>query len=109
MHEEWVIQANPDRLMKLSIFFTEEQRRNSEKITEAVKDEVLNRPGWDSMKAVKNGVVFVLDEGLCGGPRGMVGAYAAASRLHGDLVGDGEALRIKREYVETFHNLPFVP
>jgi iron complex transport system substrate-binding protein len=109
MDEEWVIKENPDYFVKLGIFFTVDQRKNSEKITEALKKEILGRPGWDGVTAVREGGVFILDEDLCGGPRGIVGAYTAASRFHKDLVSEAEPVAIKREYVENFLFLPFEP
>jgi iron complex transport system substrate-binding protein len=109
MDEEWVIKQNPDFYAKLGIFFSLEQKNNSKKISEALKDEIMERSGWDSMTAVKEGGVFVLDEDLCGGPRGMVGAYAASARFYEGLVNTDEALNIKREYVEKFQNLPYEP
>lgn len=109
MDEEWVIKQNPDFIIKLGIFFSLEQKKNSKKITESLKDEILKRPGWNLITAVKDGGVFILDEDLCGGPRGMAGAFEAAARFHKDLVDQGEAQNIKKEYVESFLNLPYEP
>ena len=109
MNEEWVIKSDPDFIMKLGIFFTEEQRKKSGETAAALVGEITGRKGWESVKAVVKGGVFVLDEGLCGGPRGMVGAYAAASRFHPSLVGPGESGEIMREYLERFQRLPYEP
>jgi iron complex transport system substrate-binding protein len=102
---EWVVKENPDFIIKLGIFFSQEERKNADKLAAALKDEVLNRSGWENVKAIREGNVFVVDEDLCGGPRGMVGAYEMAHNFHKDLIGASEAVRIKNEYYERFLKL----
>jgi iron complex transport system substrate-binding protein len=102
---EWVIKENPDFIIKLGIFLSREERQNAGKIAEDLREEVLNRSGWDSVTAIKEGKVFVVDEDLCGGPRGMAGAYVMAHNFYKDLIDENEAEEIKNEYYERFHNL----
>jgi hypothetical protein len=102
MDEEWVIKENPDFFIKLGLFFTWEQKKTPKKNSDALKKEILERPRRDSMTAVRNGGAFILDEDLCGGPRGVAGAYTAASRFHKDLVSEGEAAAIEvKSYGKT--------
>jgi len=66
-------------------------------------EDVKKRPGWDSVKAVKNGRVYLIDENLIvrPGPRIVLGLETVASFLHPDLFGEVRALVLNTTILKT--------
>jgi iron complex transport system substrate-binding protein len=102
---EWVVKADPDFYIKLVEFASSDGILKPPSITEGLIRDIVARPGWDEMRAVKNQNVFALDSDLSGGPRDMVGVYAIAHRFYPELIPASDAARINSEYFKIFHDL----
>ena len=61
---EWLLEENPDVIIKII---------TSGEITAALYEQMIARPGWDRLDAVKNGDVYLMSPELCSGPRAMIG------------------------------------
>jgi iron complex transport system substrate-binding protein len=103
---EWVINGNPDYYLKLVEFASSSGTLRPQSIAVELRDNILMRPGWNEMKAIKEGKVFIVDSDISGGPRDIVGAYTIANWLYPELISSSEASRINSEYYTVFQNLP---
>ncbi|MHC1687808.1 MAG: ABC transporter substrate-binding protein [Methanothrix sp.] len=65
----------------------------------SLRDEILNRSELASVNAVKNGAVYVLDNGISNGPMYPVGIAYVAKWLHPDLFEDLNPVSIHQEYL----------
>lgn len=105
VEDEWVIRQNPEYFIKIvspPIAVSDEER---EKVMKDAINEVMERPGWDGIRAVKNKKVFALDSDFSGGPRYIVGLCQLAHIFYPDLISEKEAEDAFREYLEDFHGM----
>jgi iron complex transport system substrate-binding protein len=103
--EEWVVKEDPEFLLKTIMMTTPEDVEDPSKIMEEYRNEVLGRKKWETVRAVKNKKVFVLDEDIAGGPRNIIGVYTAANWFYPDIVSMEEVLKVKKDYFQNFHNM----
>ena len=77
--EEQVLERDPDYIVTISMYFGEGP---------TPVEEIVGRPGWDALKAVKNGHVFNADSNEVSrpGPRLVDAAEALAEFVEGDEV-----------------------
>ena len=62
---EWLLQENPDIIIKIIPSTT---------ITSDMYEKLVTRAGWNNLNAVKNGDVYLISPELCAGPRAMIGS-----------------------------------
>ncbi|MDR2460406.1 MAG: ABC transporter substrate-binding protein [Deltaproteobacteria bacterium] len=102
---EWILRADPDFYLKVfrssGIGPTEEGSR----IMDEMREEIINRKGWENLRAIREGNVHVLDADLCGGPRNIVGVYTVAQWFYPELVPQEKAGAIRAEYLQKFLNI----
>lgn len=72
-------------------------------------DELVARPGWSNLAAVKDDHVIVLNAFPLNGAAKQVGALFVAKWLHPELFEDLDPDQALREWVEVFQGAPFVP
>jgi iron complex transport system substrate-binding protein len=69
----------------------------------AKREEMVNRPGWDNIAAVKNGKFYMITMEFRDAPQICVmGAYMA-KWFHPDLFEDIDPQSIHQEYLDRFH------
>ena len=98
---EWVIEQNPDIIIK-------EEPRTFLEVTgkaEEMREEVLNRPGAENMSAIKNERVYILNRKMDYGLENVVGLTYWAKIFHPDTSLDPEA--VYREYLEKYQGLEY--
>ncbi|MDR2460409.1 MAG: ABC transporter substrate-binding protein [Deltaproteobacteria bacterium] len=98
--DEWLIRQNPTVYIKIvspPIAVSEAERQKA--MEDAVR-EVMERPGWDEMDAVKNKRVYALDSDFSGGPRYVIGLYQMAHFFYPDKVPLQLSEDVFREYLE---------
>jgi iron complex transport system substrate-binding protein len=92
---EWVLEQDPDvifcRLGGGGFEWTNED-------SETRLNELLARPGWEELSAVKEGRVYLYDAGLGFSPRYIVLRACFAKWLHPDLFKDLDPDSIHKEY-----------
>lgn len=97
---EWVIAQNPDVVVK-----TASDSHDNISESEAVFNDLVSRPGWDGMSAVRNGRVHLLSADICSGPRSIIGVVYMAQWTYPDLFADLDPAGIHQEYLKRFQGM----
>jgi len=98
---EWVIEQNPDIIIK-------EEPRTFLGVTskaEEMREEVLNRPGSENISAIKNDRIYILNRKMDYGLENVVGLTYWAKIFHPDTSLDPEA--VYRDYLEKYQGLEY--
>jgi iron complex transport system substrate-binding protein len=96
MSSEWVIQQNPDVIInRISGDATLEEMQQT-------RDEIMNRPGWENINAVKNNRVYVIKADVFLTFRYPVGLLYYATWFHPELFQDIDPEAVHQEVIETF-------
>ena len=96
MSSEWIIQQNPEVIVnRISGDATLEQMRRA-------YEDIVNRPGWDQIDAVKNDRVHIIKSDVFLTFRYPVGLLYYAKWFHPDLFTDVDPEAVHREAIETF-------
>ncbi len=96
MSSEWVIEQNPDVIVKrVSGDATLEQMRQ-------MWQEMMARPGWQAISAVQNKRVYIIKSDVFLTFRYPVGLIYYARWFHPDLFADLDPVAVHREVIETF-------
>nr|QNO49354.1 vitamin B12-binding protein [Methanosarcinales archaeon ANME-2c ERB4] len=97
---EWVIAQNPDIMIKAS----SSSYDNTSEPDTALNDIVI-RPGWADMDAVRNDRVHLLTTDIYVRPRYIIGVAYMAQWLYPDLFADIDPADIHQEYLERFQGM----
>lgn len=92
---EWVISENPSLIIKTASL-------KPDKSLEQVRDDLLRRTGFDTLAAINNEQVFVLNGDLIYGPRSPAGLVYLAKALHLDECKDLSPSDVMEEYASRF-------
>ena len=92
---EWIISENPSIIVKTASL-------KPDKSLEQVRSDVLIRSGFESLTAIKNKQVYVLNGDLTYGPRSPAGLVYLAKALHPEELKDISPNDVLKEYAETF-------
>ena len=105
---ESIVARKPDVIVKLAgsgkYIFGGYSGENSTRFAE-VYNAILARPGWNSLPAVRNGRVYVLHNGILGGPQYIIGVTYMARWFHPQQAGDLDPEGLHRRYLEEFQGL----
>jgi iron complex transport system substrate-binding protein len=96
---EWVLQQDID------VIFRRVQAQTalvSEETAKASIAEIINRPGWDEIDAVKNGRVYIYVKEMNFAPSNIIGRCYFAKLLQPELFSDLDPEVIANEYWQTF-------
>lgn len=74
---------------------------------EGLREEVVSRPGWGTLDAVKNDRVYILSNDILGGARHFIGIAYLAKLFHPELFADLDPAAVHREYLSRFQGLDF--
>ena len=93
---EWVIEQNPDVIVnRISGDATLEQMQQK-------WEEIVSRPGWDKIEAVKNGRVYIIKSDVFLAFRYPVGLLYYAKWFHPELFEDMDPAAVHQEAIEKF-------
>ena len=83
--EEQVIAANPDYIVTITMYFGDQY--------ESAEAEIMARPGWENITAVKNGAILLLPNNELSrpAPRLTVGANMLYDFVYGEAAGENAA------------------
>lgn len=96
MSSEWIIQQNPDVIVnRVSGDATRAQM-------EQKYEEIINRPGWENINAVRNNRVYIIKSDVFLTFRYPVGLLYYATWFHPELFADIDPEAIHEEAIETF-------
>ncbi len=94
---EWVINEDPDVIIKYVMSSEVEWGWNSTETPESLVNSVINRDGWEYLKAVKDGRVYLISNEVMEGPDGIVGYLFWTKMLHPEF--DADPVAAYREYL----------
>lgn len=97
---EWVIAQNPDIMIKAA----SSSYDNTSEPDTALND-IVSRPGWADMDAVRNDRVHLLTTDIYVRPRYIIGVAYMAQWLYPDLFADIDPADIHQEYLERFQGM----
>ena len=101
---EWVVGRNPQVIVKAV-------SRGRVEVGYGVEDasslrelwrEIVSRPGWGMIEAVKRGRVYLIASDIWAGPRAFVGVCYMARWFYPELFGDLDPEKAHREYLRRF-------
>ena len=101
---EWVLEQNPDVIFRRVRARTHLVTEEKAKIWLA---EVVDRPGWDGVSAVKNGRVYLYIAEMNFAPSNIIGRCYFAKFLQPDLFSDLNPREISDEYWKTFMGIEY--
>lgn len=106
---EAVIRRNPQYIVKVSnvnVYSTYEPPTVEEH--QAIKDELKNRPSWDTIDAVKNDNIFLMSHYVHGGASKIVGAIYLAKYLYPEQLPDLHPEQVFKDWLEKYQHLPYI-
>jgi len=72
--------------------------------TVEVYESLLKRPGWNTITAVKDGRVHIIDSDIFGGPKHFIGILYLATWFYPDAFADVNPEEIHQEYLTTYQH-----
>ncbi len=95
---EWIIDQKPDVIIKLASTSALEKQNLT-----AIRQGIMERPGFGSIPAVQTGRVYVINAELLNSPRGVAGVVYLAKALFPERFSDIDPDAVLREYAERFY------
>ncbi len=96
--KEWIIEQNPEIIIR-----TVSTSAIREPATlRVIHSQIMNRPGFANVSAVKNNRVYVLNSNALISPRGIAGTLYLAKALYPDLFSDIDPEAVLKEYADRF-------
>lgn len=100
VENEWIIQQNPDIILIWSGKGGYKLGDRDEIVS--LHDDIMGMPGFERIKAVRDGRVFIITSGFAYGPSSPVALVQVASWLYPDLFEDIDPAAIHAEFLERF-------
>jgi|WetSurMetagenome_2_1015567.scaffolds.fasta_scaffold02141_2 iron complex transport system substrate-binding protein len=106
---EWVIQENPEIIVKTANHGNKYMGYEKENSTDAraLRETILNRTGWQNIKAVQDDRVFMLSDSNAAKPTFFIGVAYLAKFFYPDLFTDLDPQAIHQEYLTKFQRLDY--
>ncbi|MDD1724435.1 MAG: ABC transporter substrate-binding protein, partial [Methanospirillum sp.] len=92
---EWIVSEDPHVIMKVVTV-------KPEKTLDQVRSDLFSRTGFETLSAIKNNRVYVMNGDLAFGPRSPVGLVYIARMLHPEKFSDISPSDVLKEYADTF-------
>ena len=104
---EWVIEQNPDIIVGY-VFSSLPSGYGVDDMTgiKAKREEIMKRPGWEYIKAVKDEDVYLIASDISAGQR-VIGTAYMAKLFHPDLFEDLDPQAIHQEYLDRFQRIDY--
>ncbi len=103
---EFVVSKNPDVIVKM-VSHSNAYDNDVPHILEDIRNNLMQRPGWAYMSAVKTGRVYTISSDIGPGPRGIVGVLYLARCFYPDAFANVDIRKIHRQYLERFQGVPY--
>jgi iron complex transport system substrate-binding protein len=106
---EWIIEQNPDIIIKVvsgSTVSCGYDVDDAEQMRLA-REEIINRPGFENIDAIKNGRVYLITSHICDRSCNAIGIAYLAKWFHPELFGDLDPQAIHQEYLTRFQGLDY--
>ena len=104
---EWVLAKNPQVIIKTVTFMKGASGYGaSGEGMKKKREEIVSRPGWQQVRAVKDDQVYIVSGGeITSGPRMIAGLAYFAKWLHPGLFADLDPGAVHREMLKNFYGL----
>ena len=103
---EWVVAENPDIIIKIPNRIAGYDVDDVAGI-KAARDDIMNRPGWDHIKAVETGKVYLLTIDLHDGPHAVVAPHYYAKWFHSDPFEEMDPQAFHQEYLDRYMGIDY--
>ncbi len=106
---EWVIEQNPDIIVKVVSGSKVSCGYNEDDPSElrSVRDAIMSRPGFDNITAVKDNRVYLIVPHICDRSCNAIGIAYMAKWFYPDLFEDLDPQAIHQEYLTRFQGLDY--
>ena len=107
---EWVIEENPDVIVKMvycSKFGLCGYGGDDPQEMKKLRENLMNRSGWEGMTAVANDRVYILDRDLFGSTANFISAAYLAKWFYPDLFEDLDPVAFHQEYLTEYQRLDY--
>jgi iron complex transport system substrate-binding protein len=101
MSPEWLVEKNPDIIIKIPFSKIRGTIVSNESLKNA-RDKLIRRSGWQYLKAVQNNNVYIIHPRLCAGLSQVIGACYYAKWFHPDRFSDLNPTSIHKEMLKKF-------
>ncbi|MGQ5711437.1 ABC transporter substrate-binding protein [Desulforudis sp. DRI-14] len=102
---EWVVAQSPQVIIKACGSSIPSGYDEKPEAMVKKRDEMIRRPGWDKITAVRQGKVYLISSEIYTGPRAIVGLAYFAKWLYPDLFKDVNPEAIHKEMLQKFHGI----
>ena len=102
---EWVVAQNPQVIIKAASSQVSHGYGATDEGMKKLREQIMSRPGWQQIRAVKEGRVYVISSEIYTGPRAPVGVAYFAKWLYPKLFADLDPEAMHRELLSRFHGL----
>ena len=106
--DEWVIEKNPNVIVKVASNTEATLGLGVEDDSKAKKlyDTLVSRQGWNQLKAVKNNKTYIISNEIATSPQGsVIGSLYLATWLYPDKFEDIKPEEVHKEMLEKFYGL----
>jgi iron complex transport system substrate-binding protein len=108
--QEWLIEENPDVIVKM-VYCGKSglcgYGGDDPQEMKQLREELMNRSGWEGMTAVANDRVYLIDKDLFGSTANFVGATYLAKWFYPDLFEDLDPEAFHQEYLTEYQRLDY--
>lgn len=103
---EWVVEQNPELIVKVAsaTFIKNGYGVDDTRAIDTFRADLINRPVWDQIDAVKNGRVHILASELWVGPRAPIGILYIAKWAYPERFADMDPQTIHRRWLKKWHD-----
>ena len=109
IESEAVVAANPEFIVKVSApdVYSSYYPPTLEE-HQAIKEELISRPGWDEIDAVKNDNILLLSHYVHGGASKLVGTMYLAKALYPEQLPDLHPEQVFKDWLEKYQKLDYI-
>jgi len=102
---EWVVGKDPRVIVKAASSKVASGYDASGEEMKKLRYQIMSRTGWQQIKAVKDGRVYVISSEIYTGPRSPVGVIYFAKWLYPQLFADLNPEAVHKEFLSRFYGL----
>lgn len=109
IESEAVVAANPEFIVKVSApdVYSSYYPPTLEE-HQAIKEELMSRPGWDEIDAVKNDNILLLSHYVHGGASKLVGTMYLAKALYPEELPELHPEQVFKDWLEKYQKLDYI-
>ena len=102
---EFIAKKNPDIIVKMASGI-DAYHLETPRVLEQIQDQIMKRPGWHAIKAVRSGQVLVIASDIGPGPAEIIGVLYMAKFFYPKRFKDIDIQTVHKEYLERFQHIP---